>query len=425
MNIRMISSVMLWLSALLLAVLIGILTTTPLGLPFAGLMLAGGLAWLALRHHHLTVGLFWSLYAMNSTVFAGLINPTGLFYPIYLLMLLNGFTWWTDRRRDLSIPLGQVVLYGCFFFLVLLSLFWQPPGLQADLRQRLFIYGFGMLVAVQLRTVEQLRSLRLFLLVTGLVAAAWVVIMGGLSGFAYRAGVAVNPNHVSTIIGLGLVALLGRIQEGKGSAPVRFLLWTLLGAGLYANFLLASRGITLAVIVALAAMLWTGRRREGGGRVLVLLPVAGLALLLPGADGLIDRLLSGDLLTLNDRLPIWRYGLEQFAGSGMGTLLFGQGMGAAELLVRSVNPLLTSMHNGYIQILVEFGILGLGVFVALYALALRNAVQQEPVVGSGSLGMLIFLGVALLSASVQDGFLFWAAFGTSLYNWRPMGRWSA
>ena len=94
--------------------------------------------------------------------------------------------------------------------------------------------------------------------------------------------------------------------------------------------------------------------------------------------------------------------------------LFGYGFGYGEIVTSSVNSSLTSLHNAYLQMPVEFGIVGLGLFLALHILSLRNVWRRRDKFAVYAVGLIVFLLVVNLSTTTPDNFIYWIILGYTL-----------
>ncbi len=386
-------------------------------------MLGGGLAalsaWVAFYYPPFTVILFWVVYALQTTVFAGRWFVQGLYYPIYALMAANVVIYILTLKRQVYVPSRLTLsLYVAFYGVVLLGLAWQPSELTVNTGQLLFIYTMGVLTAMQIRTEEHEAAILWIMIATGLLVAIWTIGEARASGFAYRGGLNVNPNYIASIINLGLVAQFGMLIRGekKRHLLTHVFLWVTFAVGLYANLLLASRGVTLALLIASGIILMRNFRtpRLAGGVSMLVILIALFLLKLPGSQNFEGRWYEGGADTYNGRLQLWQAGQEYLTTSSVWGLLFGNGMGASEVVVRGVHSQLTSVHNAFIQVAIDYGVVGLILFTLLVCASLWQNVRIKGYLGDTSVGVVIFLMIVSLTATMTDSFIFWIALGVTL-----------
>jgi O-antigen ligase len=206
---------------------------------------------------------------------------------------------------------------------------------------------------------------------------------------------------------LGVIATRGKFwgEKAKPHAHVlRIILWSLLMAfcieGLVLSF---SRGSWVAFLVAGAVLLFSTlfsskriARRQGkpiGLRLLLLLPVVALGILvamnfdristrLDSENAVLNQLSHGDIQqipysSIGIRLHAWNFALEQWSLHPM----FGLGAGSSQYMVRHFGPDglktygaegLPHLHNTYLEILFQFGLMGFTLSTAMLWLLVRS-----------------------------------------------------
>lgn len=378
------------------------------------LLAAGGIAllmsWQMLKLSHLTVTVFWITFALQVTLFSGF-ELQGLYYPLYLLMIGNIAIRLLAGHLHVS-PL-VLSIYLLFYCTVLFGLFNLPSSPDFSVWQRLFIYTLGLIVLFQFTSLPSLLWLPRVQVVAGLIVSGWVVITAVQAGFADRGGVAVDQNFVSFIIALGLTPLLSRFLSTATGLLARLGIGLGVALGIYAMLLLASRGMAVALamvfVVMLARIVLEPRRSVPviiAGSVLAVVLVS-----LPGSDQLFSRFDDADLATANERLPLWEATLREYAASPLPQLLLGHGFDTSKVVALDVSGYTTSTHNAYLQILYEFGLIGLALFLALHGLVISSAWRDNSYLALYTLGTVTFLLFANLSVNAPDGFLYWVVLG--------------
>lgn len=409
----------LWLLSILAAGVLGYVSTSPERLLLVGALVVGTLfAWLSVKYPPMTVLLFWVTYALRTTVLSGEVIP-GLYYPLYLIMGFNSVARILRNRHDSALPsLAVRVFFSLFYVVVLVGLLWHPVGGSVDTIQRLFIYGMGVLTVLQLRTKRDYAVVIYGIGVVSVLVAIWTIIQAYSTGLSYRGGIDINENYVASLINIGLVGLLAQVVVGRrslGRLPY-ISLWAAVGIGLYANALLASRGWSTALIMAFVVLVFRSTSVSKTAKFGILVTVGilcTLALALPGAEGLLDRWSFASQDGFGGRLPLWQATGELFGSASLLELFMGHGMGAASELVNSVNYSLTSMHNAYLQIAVDYGLVGVTAFILLVLKLVWSNSMSRSYLSPRNVALIALLIVGSLTTDVTDRFTFWIALATT------------
>lgn len=362
------------------------------------------------------VALFWLAFCLYETVFASITVP-GVFYPFYAAFALTVAV--SLVRHGIRVEPGMLWLYGGFLVVVAVSFIGFTEPIDFDVAQRVFAYVFGLLIALQFGSWRGLRPVLVATVTTGVVISAWVINAAIQAGFRYRGDIGVDQNIVTFFIGFGAVVALAAAADLIGRTGRRgrlLLLMVPLGVMLYAIMLLASRGIALALalaVLAIAARAVLLDPRKFGA-VLIALALAVSTVALPGGDGLVERFTLQDTQTANDRLPIWVATLDAFTQGNVYDLFMGRGFGSSRVVVQQTFGGLTSTHNAFLQILYEFGIVGLSLFVGLHVVLAWRAFRLGDGRGIVMFGLVWYLVGVNLSINAPDGPIYWTALGVTL-----------
>ncbi len=396
-------------------ILLGLLTSYLPLLLYVGVagVLAAILALLMLKHPQLTVSAFFLAYTIQGTLLFGF-GIRGLYYPIYGLMAFNMILGLiTGKFRG---SLGLLIPYLLFYIIVLFSLFNLATNVDFELFQKLFIYSLGLLTFFQFVSEDTFGLLTRFQSWAGIVIAIWVIVTAAQGGFSDRVGIQADQNNVSTMISFGMIPILATLLTQRMSLFQRIMMGLALLLGIYALILLASRGMTIALAMALVFML--ARVFTDPRRVIPFLFLGVIASVivagLPGSDMLVDRFSQGDVTSANGRLPLWQAAIQEIVTSSPLELLFGHGMNHSLIVTSRVAGQLYSMHNTYLQMLLEFGIVGMSLFVGLHISVLRILWNSKKQLSLYASGIVIFLLFAHLSVTIADDFLSWVVLGTTL-----------
>jgi O-antigen ligase len=368
---------------------------------------------------HWTVSAFFLALAIQSTIISGF-EVRGLYYPIYLLMLFNAVVGLVTRRVKVSA--GIVTVYLLFYLLVITSLFQVSTGVDFQLFQKLFIYLLGLVVSFQFSSERAFQTIAKVQTWTGLIVAVWVVISSIQSGFAGRGISEINQNNVATLIAFGLIPLFATLLSGKAGFVRRLMGWLALALGVYAMLLLASRGMTVALGMALILMFARVLNNPRRSVPLILLATAGALVLasLPGSSNLAERFTQADVASANGRTPLWAAAIREIQTSSPAQLLFGHGINYSLVVTSRVVGFFYSVHNAYLQITLEFGLVGLGLFLSLHFMALRLLWPFKDALSLYGVGAVTFLLFSNLTNVASDDFFYWVTLGAvlALAAWR-------
>lgn len=367
------------------------------------------------HHSELVVGLYWATFCLYETVFRDVSFP-GLFYPFYLVMIGTVLLRLGVGRLPRPTPL--ILWYVGFLLLVMVSFVGFGESISFEVFQRLIAYGFGLLVFLQFASRRGLDVVIQLGLLTSVAMSVWVVASAIQEGFAYRGGVEGDQNVIALFVGFGTVIAIALGVDLIGRRRHLALIMTMLALGftLYASLLLASRGIFIALAVALLAVVvrvaFVQPRKLLFGFILVLLAVS--AFFLPGGQGLVERFSGERVESGGSRLPLWEAAWTAYVRGTPVQLLVGQGFDSSKFVIRQVSDNLTSTHNAYFQVLFEFGLLGLLVFMGLHVVVLWRAWRLPGPHGWVAFALVVFLLGADVTVNVPDGFMYWTVLGFAL-----------
>jgi len=232
-----------------------------------------------------------------------------------------------------------------------------------------------------------------------------------------RGSEAANENDLSMMIATGLVVLiitsasyLRHVISNRSTLIKLSVLFILSAFGsfcLYVLMLLASRGVTIALLTALAAFACSNR--EGRLPVLIVLLTAISSLIIfPNATKAAARFGRGDVSTLNKRLPTWMGCLNELDARSLPFLIRGAGPGnSRNVVARTDTWNNANTHNAYLLVLLDYGLVGLLLFMALLFVAYLYA-------GPVGKSLVILLAVCSLSASLVDQHYIWSVLGIAL-----------
>jgi O-antigen ligase len=300
--------------------------------------------------------------------------------------------------------------------LVIVSLFQVSTGVDFELFQRLFIYLLGLIVSFQFTSEKSFWTLARVQTWSGLIVAVWVIIGSIQDGFAGRGISEINQNNVATLIAFGLIPLFASQLSGKATFWHRVAGWLALALGVYAILLLASRGMTVALAMAFILMFARILNNPRRSIPLILLATAGALVLasLPGSNNLAERFTQADVASANGRTPLWTAAVREIQTSSPAQLLFGHGINYSLVVTSRVVGFLYSVHNTYLQMILEFGLVGLGLFLTLHFMVLRMLWRFDDGLSLYGVGAVTFLLFANLTTVASDDFFYWVTLGAML-----------
>ena len=294
------------------------------------------------------------------------------------------------------------------FAVVLTSLFGIDFAVRYSIQRQLRLIGFALGFTVLMSVFIQIFFPHAIPSLESIYSDAWN-------------GVFVQKNTLGKIAVLTMVVILTRARET---------LWSLFGVSMavVGAFALIVKTQSMGALIVLVAMLlllplcrifrWNMVRAPVAAqflKVLVLLPA--LCLIFPTLGGLFP--LFGRDSTLTGRAQLWSMSFASIAKKP----LLGYGYNAfwnvsqQALQLRSMlkwNP--PHSHNSFIDLTLQLGLVGLFLFVATYAVAVRRAVTyMRPSLGRESMWPFAYLSFTLLYGITEGGFIapgaiFWILF---------------
>jgi O-antigen ligase len=224
--------------------------------------------------------------------------------------------------------------------------------------------AFGLYLASRFTFAEQLRLFTIVLAIT-LVAFAASALFDPVQAFAgsgysdaFR-GPLPHKNEVARLMALGIGALLV-LWSGPGARRG----WLALGLAGACVFLVLSKSLGGVIVAAMLVALVVVHRRVPSRWALAVPPLAILIASIAATSGMLDALLVafGKDPTLSARTQIWSSSLELVKERpllGLSIASYWQ-----QAIVEDTGMWFPNAHNGYLQLAIELGLVGLTVFVA-------------------------------------------------------------
>lgn len=408
----------LWIAGAALGIVAGAAAVAPTGYLVAGVAaIATAAAFLrATVRSELVVAAYWIVFCVFSTMLTGAVIG-GMFYPFYAALLLGAVLGLVVGGLRIHPFVGWT--YVAFLVVLVLSLVGYQESLGSATLERLIVYPFGALILLQFRSARGVRTVALAAVAASLAVSTWVIVSAVQGDFAYRGAIDVNENVVSFYVALGLVVVLAeRLHASDAGRRIGPTVAAILATGTmtYALVLLASRGmiigVVLATVVLAVRVAIVDPRRLGF--LAVVLVVASSGLLLPGGQGILERFDDPSTATGGGRIQIWATIGRALAASGPGEMLLGHGFEASSELVSRAFSSLNSTHNAYLQVVYDFGIVGLASFLALHVFVVVRSWRAPRRDGALMLGLVAFLLGSNLFMTTPDNFLYWTSLGLAL-----------
>lgn len=261
--------------------------------------------------------------------------------------------------------------------------------------------------------------LELLCRVVAIVVAASFVLAAlepslGLDGEGRLRGVFAHKNTFGIFAGLGLLALAARLAQHPSRGERVFC--RLCALGCIAGLVLSNSASPLpAVAVGLSFMAWL-RRAGWPARwpaAALLAAIGAVAVSLPvtfDAFGIFAAAVGRDA-DFSHRDLVWRFALELFSRNpflGYGYEVFWTGP-AGELFLRTAGFAVSHAHNGYLQLALDAGVVGVVLLVCAIAVSLYRALR--------------LLGRHRASAAWMVGFIafYIVASATESHAWKTNG----
>jgi O-antigen ligase len=199
-----------------------------------------------------------------------------------------------------------------------------------------------------------------------------------------------DPNDLGMLLALGL-PMAWYISSVSSSSLQRWVNRGYFLVGVVAILLTGSRGALLATMVALSVVPWTltyVRRSVRVAAVVMMIAAGGLAMKFVPEE-IFQRLstTTSEITegSMNDRLQIWKAGIALVPARPL------QGYGPAGWqMVLTHQQGIKGPHNTYLAILVDEGLIGLALFLALFAILL-NRLLLLPNVFERRVGLTILM----------------------------------
>ncbi len=277
-----------------------------------------------------------------------------------------------------------------FQLFVMVFLIFQLAATESQVHALLNAYVLGAFVPV----VETVRN----------------YLSGQMSGYYQRYSLTnTEPNDLAITLALSLPISYYLFLRGRG--PVRMLYLVQMFTVCVTVLLTASRAGSVAMLLALSIVLWTGREltprmRVGLVAMASVLAAAGAALV-PVTSWTRLATLGSEVAngTLNSRTVIWGAGWENFVQVpflGVGAGAYPEGLTHLFGHPRVPVNFTPVAHNTFLSVLVETGLIGFACFACMLAVLVAFAWGMPGPTRQVWLTMLAVWGVAVMSLTWED-----------------------
>ena len=212
-----------------------------------------------------------------------------------------------------------------------------------------------------------------------------------------------DPNDLAMTLALGIPMAwhLGLTAERP---VIRWVCKAYLPVALIALGLTGSRGGMVAAVVALMIVPLSMTRLTPGrvAGAAVVLVASGAAAIHYVPTTILQRLRTTTEQvedgSFNGRMRIWKAGLAALSEKP----LIGYGTGGFARAVRPALKRARPAHNAYLSVMVEQGLLGFFLYIAMFALVVRSVLRLPLLQRRFGLSLMATLGVALLPLTWED-----------------------
>ena len=305
------------------------------------------------------------------------------------------------------------LLYGCA------SLYWTIDRGESMMRvwKNLQIIALLWLIWEATATAKRREGL-----MQAYVLGAWVTVyqtyemfragIGRVGGTRFAASENFNPNDMGFLLVLAL-PLAWHLSITHRNLLLRWLNRLYIPAGVFTISLTGSRSGLILACLALCIVPWSLPQLNLRLKVVTAaILTAGVVLALTYApERTLERLsttgtelMSGDL---NDRTEIWRAGMEVLPQY----MLIGSGAGSYSKAVSAALGAEHSAHNAYVSVVVEQGLVGLVLFLALLAVSFQHARTAPPQERKLLIILWLTLVVGLTPRAWESKKATWLVFG--------------
>ena len=231
----------------------------------------------------------------------------------------------------------------------------------------------------------------------------------------------VDPNYLSFFIGCGLLPLFFlTLCLSSNRFLIKPLLYAFIFMFIYSILFLSSRGVVLAlVLTSLIIVLNQKKNISFGFKSAIFITIIIVVFSqLTISSTLIDRVDDNTVLSLNARLPLAIASIEDIIKAPIEKMLFGGGTGYGEVsMVGIIYKIQTSVHNDYLEIAMDYGLIGVAIIILIYINILKDLFSRTFHSNKIQISLTLFLILASLSITPLKLYSFtWVLLGYNICN---------
>ena len=239
------------------------------------------------------------------------------------------------------------------------------------------------------------------MLVVSIYMITDTIIFGTNFGLRSSLSSAIDPNVFASSIAIPVLIVLDwRFKKNIKSNLIFFLI---IGVFLMAIVMTGSRGGLLALLLSSFAFIFLHLKKPFMSKILYIFFI-GLFILLPlylfmniFLPDIASRFTLESVLSTGGtgRTKIWENYLNIFSKSYLSNIFFGNGYYSHGYVYESVFGKVVASHNEFISFLIDFGLFGLIIIIAIYFVILKQAYQTRNIIGISIVIALVAAGFGL------------------------------
>ncbi|WP_229510481.1 O-antigen ligase family protein [Phocaeicola vulgatus] len=203
------------------------------------------------------------------------------------------------------------------------------------------------------------------------IISAYATSLGSADRLAWK-----DSNYLSFFIGISFILLYFKFVYSKDESEKKKYIIALF-IFFVSLMMLISRGAILSLLMVLFLYNW--KNFFSTKIIKYFLLILGVFLIsyeFGLLDGAIMRFMSDDMTTGSGRTKLWATGLNTFFQKDYFTILFGTGEGNAANMIY-LNGIYYSPHNNYLELLFNYGVIGLSLFLLSWFLLFVSSKTKE------------------------------------------------
>jgi O-antigen ligase len=355
--------------------------------------------------------LLWYVLSVPTLIFPDFMAKSSGFYfllmdPAYLFGITYIITASLYRPKDFIKCLKENKFLFIFLIVLIIYILLYTPvyGKSAigEGRKVYFIFFFPIVVSLYVKNFQHLRQL---LLATFFLAGIFIVVSLARLGMGVQLRSIANSN-MALIFQLIIFSII-ITHLNNSFITIRIIDISVLLLSLCILLLTQHRSVILAGLLGLVLLIWLYRNRS---RILLKTAVACIAFLIlvgiimtgyPSFEKMTVNYIDGILDPQSDRTASWRMKgwHQQLSDLSTTELLFGEGLGNYYVWYVKGHAIRFEPHNGYVQIILKFGFLGLIVYVLLTVRFFRTVASVRNKLAPGIPRAFVEMGIVNFGAA--------------------------